>query len=217
MLETLRRRREDRPQRFKRGVYVVPAMFTVGNLFCGYACLVYSMRGDFDTAAVLIGVAMVLDTLDGFFARLTRPSRLKIQPEQTWQSMLPTGGIRLGLFLLAASAIANVLGFVSLSQILGVGTLFSVFIFALLYTMVRVLNLSIVIIVNSVWFQSLDEGRSEDIERFGRRRTKRQQYARNGERSDRLHRRRIGNLGSHAFLPVAQAQNVVATGGAHRV
>ncbi len=72
MLETLRRRREDRPQRFKRGVYVVPAMFTVGNLFCGYACLVYSMRGDFDTAAVLIGVAMVLDTLDGFFARLTR-------------------------------------------------------------------------------------------------------------------------------------------------
>ena len=30
------------------------------------------MRGDFDTAAVLIGIAMVLDTLDGFFARLTR-------------------------------------------------------------------------------------------------------------------------------------------------
>src|SRR6476646_726496 len=49
-------------------------MFTVGNLFCGYACLVYSMRGDFDTAAVLIGVAMVLDTLDGFFARLTHSS-----------------------------------------------------------------------------------------------------------------------------------------------
>lgn len=103
------------------------------------------------------------------FARLTRPSRLKIQPERTWQSMLFTGGIRLGLFLLAASAIGNVLGFVSLSQILGVGTLFSVFIFALLYTMIRVLNLSIVIIVNSVWFQSLAEGRSEDIERFGRR------------------------------------------------
>jgi small-conductance mechanosensitive channel len=104
-----------------------------------------------------------------FFARLTRPSRLKIEPEQTWQSRLPTWGIRLGLFLLAASALANVLGFVSLSQILGVGTLFSAFIFALLYTMVRVLNLGIVIIVNSVWFQSLAEGRSESIERFGRR------------------------------------------------
>jgi CDP-diacylglycerol--serine O-phosphatidyltransferase len=72
VLETLRRRRDDRPERFRRGVYLVPSMFTVGNLFCGYACVVYSTRGDFDTAAVLIGVAMVLDTLDGFFARLTR-------------------------------------------------------------------------------------------------------------------------------------------------
>src|SRR3954453_8204288 len=68
----LRRRREDRPVRFKRGVYLLPSMFTVANLFCGYACVVYSTRGDFDTAAVLIGIAMVLDTLDGFLARLTR-------------------------------------------------------------------------------------------------------------------------------------------------
>jgi len=74
VLETLRRRREDRPAHFKRGVYLLPSMFTVANLFCGYACVVYSTRGDFDTAAVLIGVAMVLDTLDGFFARLTRSS-----------------------------------------------------------------------------------------------------------------------------------------------
>jgi CDP-diacylglycerol--serine O-phosphatidyltransferase len=74
VLETSRRRREDRPERFKRGVYLLPSMFTVANLFCGYACVVYSTRGDFDTAAVLIGVAMVLDTLDGFFARLTRSS-----------------------------------------------------------------------------------------------------------------------------------------------
>ena len=110
-----------------------------------------------------IGLAFV------FFAWLTRPSRLTIQTEQVWQDRLATAGMRLGLFLLAASAIANVLGFVSLSEILGVGTLFSVFMFALLYTMVRVLNMSIVIIVNSVWFQSLDEKRSEDIERFGRR------------------------------------------------
>src|ERR671929_1790079 len=71
VLETLRRRRGDRPEHFKRGVYLLPSMFTVGNLFCGYACVVYSTRGDFDTAAVLIGVAMVVDTLDGFFARLT--------------------------------------------------------------------------------------------------------------------------------------------------
>src|SRR4051794_19019269 len=66
-----RRRREDRPERFRRGVYLLPSLFTVANLFCGYACVVYSTRQDFDTAALLIGIAMILDTLDGFFARLT--------------------------------------------------------------------------------------------------------------------------------------------------
>jgi len=44
---------------------------TVSNLLCGYASVVYSTRGDFDTAAVLLGIAMIVDTLDGFFARLT--------------------------------------------------------------------------------------------------------------------------------------------------
>ena len=74
---SLRRRREDRPNRFRRGVFLLPSLFTVANLFCGYACVVYSTRGDFDTAAVLIGIAMVLDTLDGFLARLTRSIKLR--------------------------------------------------------------------------------------------------------------------------------------------
>ncbi len=43
----------------------------MGNMFCGYACIVYAMRGDFETAAPLIGVAVVLDMLDGRIARLT--------------------------------------------------------------------------------------------------------------------------------------------------
>ena len=67
-------RREDRPQRFRRGMYLLPSLFTLANLFCGYACVVHAMRGDFDTAALFIGVAMVLDTLDGFIARLTNSS-----------------------------------------------------------------------------------------------------------------------------------------------
>jgi CDP-diacylglycerol---serine O-phosphatidyltransferase len=71
---TRRRRRDDQPRRFKRGVYLLPSMFTVANLFCGYACVVYSTQGDFDTAALLIGIAMVLDTFDGFVARLTNSS-----------------------------------------------------------------------------------------------------------------------------------------------
>jgi CDP-diacylglycerol--serine O-phosphatidyltransferase len=46
-------------------------MFTVANLFCGYACVVYAMRHEFDTAAPFIGLAVVLDMLDGKIARLT--------------------------------------------------------------------------------------------------------------------------------------------------
>lgn len=70
----LGRRRTDRPQRFRRGVFLLPSLFTVANLFCGYACVVYATREDYETAALFIGVAMVLDTLDGFIARLTNSS-----------------------------------------------------------------------------------------------------------------------------------------------
>jgi CDP-diacylglycerol---serine O-phosphatidyltransferase len=69
-----RRRVEDRHQRLRRGVYLLPSMLTVANLFCGYSCVVYATQQDFDTAAVLIGIAMILDTLDGFVARLTKTS-----------------------------------------------------------------------------------------------------------------------------------------------
>ena len=40
-------------------------------MFCGYACIVYSMRGDLAIAAPFIGIAFVLDSLDGRIARLT--------------------------------------------------------------------------------------------------------------------------------------------------
>jgi CDP-diacylglycerol--serine O-phosphatidyltransferase len=66
------RRTTDRPrQRFRRGVYLLPSLFTVGNMFCGYACVVYAMRRDFEIAAVLIGIAFALDMLDGRIARMT--------------------------------------------------------------------------------------------------------------------------------------------------
>jgi CDP-diacylglycerol--serine O-phosphatidyltransferase len=70
----LRRRRGDRPERFRRGVFLLPSLFTVGNLFCGYACIVHATRGDYERAALFIGVAMILDALDGFIARLTNSS-----------------------------------------------------------------------------------------------------------------------------------------------
>ena len=68
MLAVLRGKRQTK--RFQRTVYLLPGMFTVGTLFCGYACIVYAMRADYATAAVFIGVATVLDVLDGRIARL---------------------------------------------------------------------------------------------------------------------------------------------------
>ena len=66
------RRGADRPRhRVRRGVYLLPSLLTMGNMFCGYACVVYAMRGEYETAAPFIGFAYVLDMLDGRIARLT--------------------------------------------------------------------------------------------------------------------------------------------------
>lgn len=74
MLTPLRRRDDQQARRVRRGVYLLPSMFTMANMFCGYACIVYAMRGEFRTAAPFIGVAIVLDMLDGRVARMTGTS-----------------------------------------------------------------------------------------------------------------------------------------------
>ncbi len=61
--------RDDR--RYRRGIYLLPSIITVGNMFCGYACVVFAMRNDLVSAAPFIGFAVVLDMLDGRIARLT--------------------------------------------------------------------------------------------------------------------------------------------------
>src|SRR6202163_3114533 len=70
-LRFLRRAAERPSRRFRRGVYLLPSLLTLGNMFCGYACIVYAMRGEYQTAAPFIGFAIVLDILDGRIARMT--------------------------------------------------------------------------------------------------------------------------------------------------
>src|ERR1700730_5901373 len=70
-LRFLRRRTDAQRRPLRRGVYLLPSLFTMGNMFCGYACVVYAMRGEYETAAPFIGFAFVLDMLDGRIARLT--------------------------------------------------------------------------------------------------------------------------------------------------
>jgi CDP-diacylglycerol---serine O-phosphatidyltransferase len=70
-LRFLRRSTDPRRNRLRRGVYLLPSLLTMGNMFCGYACVVYAMRGEFETAAPFIGFAFIVDGLDGRIARLT--------------------------------------------------------------------------------------------------------------------------------------------------
>jgi CDP-diacylglycerol--serine O-phosphatidyltransferase len=70
-LRFLRRAADQPRRRLRRGVYLLPSLLTMANMFCGYACVVYAMRGEFETAAPFIGFAVVLDMLDGRIARLT--------------------------------------------------------------------------------------------------------------------------------------------------
>jgi CDP-diacylglycerol--serine O-phosphatidyltransferase len=56
----------------KRGIYLLPNLFTTLNLFAGFYAIVQGMNHEFEKAAVAIFIAMVLDSLDGRVARLTR-------------------------------------------------------------------------------------------------------------------------------------------------
>src|SRR6184192_1516524 len=56
----------------RRGIYLLPNLFTTAALFAGFYAIVQAMNGRFDYAAIAIFVAMVLDGLDGRVARLTR-------------------------------------------------------------------------------------------------------------------------------------------------
>jgi CDP-diacylglycerol---serine O-phosphatidyltransferase len=60
-----------RKRRLGRSVFILPSMLTVGNIFCGYYAIVATMHGNYESAAQAIGIAIILDMLDGRIARMT--------------------------------------------------------------------------------------------------------------------------------------------------
>src|SRR5947209_15332617 len=72
MLERRSKRHIRDKARIQRSLSIVPSLFTVGNIFCGYYSIISTLRGNWDYAAVLIGIGYVLDGLDGRIARLTK-------------------------------------------------------------------------------------------------------------------------------------------------
>ncbi|HEX9734275.1 MAG TPA: CDP-diacylglycerol--serine O-phosphatidyltransferase [Thermoanaerobaculia bacterium] len=81
MPEVEGRRRRRRPgerrarprvrQGLRRGAYLLPSLFTIGNVLLGFYAVVLGFRGRFDDAAVMVIIAGILDALDGRIARLT--------------------------------------------------------------------------------------------------------------------------------------------------
>jgi CDP-diacylglycerol--serine O-phosphatidyltransferase len=61
-------------RRKRRGIYLLPSAFTVANVFCGFYAIICAIRGEFALGGVLIGFAILLDTLDGRIARLAGAS-----------------------------------------------------------------------------------------------------------------------------------------------
>ena len=55
----------------RRGIYLLPNLFTTAGLFAGFYAIVAAMGGRFSTAAIAVFAAMVMDGLDGRVARLT--------------------------------------------------------------------------------------------------------------------------------------------------
>lgn len=75
----LRRRKEDlRPRRMRKGLYILPSLFTTANIAAGYYAIIQTIQGTpaqswhFDYAAKAIGFAVLFDGLDGRIARLTK-------------------------------------------------------------------------------------------------------------------------------------------------
>lgn len=58
-----------RPRR--KGIYILPNLFTLAALFGGFYAVVMAMNGRFEQAAIGVFCAMVLDSLDGRVARMT--------------------------------------------------------------------------------------------------------------------------------------------------
>ncbi|MBW8054969.1 MAG: CDP-diacylglycerol--serine O-phosphatidyltransferase [Nitrospira sp.] len=56
----------------RRGIYILPSLFTTAGLFAGFFAIVQAMNGNFEYAPLAVFIAMIMDTLDGRVARWTR-------------------------------------------------------------------------------------------------------------------------------------------------
>jgi CDP-diacylglycerol--serine O-phosphatidyltransferase len=67
----MKEKKKTRGERLRRGIYILPNIFTSLNIFFGFYAVIAAINGKFLTAAVAIIIAGVFDILDGKIARAT--------------------------------------------------------------------------------------------------------------------------------------------------
>lgn len=102
-------------------------------------------------------------------AWLIRPARLRKLGMEDRGSRLLVFAVRAGIVLLAASIVSNTVGFLSLSQVLGLSVLLGFFAGAALFSAVRVLNLILLILLQTEWARSLIQTQIFIFERWAGR------------------------------------------------
>jgi CDP-diacylglycerol--serine O-phosphatidyltransferase len=63
---------EIKPKKRRRGIYLLPSLFTTAGLFAGFYAIAAAIGGQFEHAAMAIFVAMIMDGIDGRVARMTQ-------------------------------------------------------------------------------------------------------------------------------------------------
>ena len=66
------KRKKIRKKDFRRGIYILPNIFTSLNIFCGFYAIISSIDGKYIAASIAIIIAVIFDMLDGKIARITK-------------------------------------------------------------------------------------------------------------------------------------------------
>jgi CDP-diacylglycerol--serine O-phosphatidyltransferase len=71
-----RRRKKRTTKKERKGIYILPNLFTSASLFGGFYAIIASIQGRYEAAAIAIVISCVFDGLDGRIARITRTTSL---------------------------------------------------------------------------------------------------------------------------------------------
>jgi len=144
--------------KFRTLLYVLSVFYALEGLHLLVQLPPFSRRELF---ALIVLAALVI------FGWLARPSRVRSLAMQGRNYRFFVIGIRAGLALLAVSFVANIIGFVSLAQLLGLIVLVGPLVAAALYCGVRVLSLILGAMLHTPWARALLDVRADAIERLG--------------------------------------------------